>query len=205
MRPITPRSPIRHVRQLPTISSVSSAPAPHSQSGVVLITVALFLVVLAGLGAASMRSAGVQERVSGVFYDRAVALASSEAALSDGKEYLLRPDFEATSAASKVRDGSAFFTSPTDDGFTVKAWVEANTNWLSGPFALLLGSADSNTSALTRVKAQPAYIIDRFPDVGITTTTKFQTYRVTARGAGGRDENAVYTHVLSRVPVSTGS
>jgi Tfp pilus assembly protein PilX len=171
----------------------------------VLITVALFLVVLAGLGAASMRSAGVQERVSGVFYDRAVALASSEAALSDGKEYLLRPDFEATSAASKVRDGSAFFTSPTDDGFTVKAWVEANTDWLSGPFSLLLGSADSNNGVLTRVKARPAYIIDRFPDTGITSTTKFQTFRITARGAGGREENAVYTHVLSRVPVSTGS
>lgn len=180
-------------------------PSSRHQAGVVLITVALFLVVLAALGAASMRSASVQERVSGVFYDRAVALASSEAALSDGKEYLLRPDFEATSAASKVRDGSTLFTSATADGFTVQSWVESNTNWLSGVSAMLLGTADNNATGLYRVKSSPAYIVDRFPDMGISTLTKFQVFRVTARGAGGRDENAVYTHVLSRVPVSTGS
>ena len=175
------------------------------QSGIVLVTVALFLVVLAALGAASMRSASVQERVSGVFYDRAVSLASSEAALSDGKEFLLRPDFESTSATSKVRDGSASYTSSTGDGFTAQSWVVNNTNWLTDAFSFRLGAADNNLATLTRVKSSPAYFIDRFPDMGITTTTKFQVFRVTARGAGGRDENAVYTHVLSRVPVSTGS
>lgn len=181
------------------------SPCAPQQRGLVLITVVLLLVIIAALGASSMRSANIQERISGVFYDRAVALASSEAALSDGKEYLLRPDFEATSAASRVRDGSTLYTSATADGFTALSWVEASTNWLSGTLALLLGSADGNTDTLTRVKAQPAYIVDRFPDMGISTTTKFQVFRVTARGAGGRDENAVYTHVLSRMPVSTGS
>ncbi len=177
----------------------------HRQGGLVLITVVLLLVVIAALGASSMRSANIQERISGVFYDRAVALASSEAALSDGKEYLLRPDFEATSTASKVRDGSLLYSSGTADGFTALSWVEASTNWVSGTLALLLGTSDGNTDTLTRVKAQPAYVVDRFPDMGISTTTKFQVFRVTARGAGGRDENAVYTHVLSRMPVSTGS
>jgi len=188
-------------------SRFSKGAAKHcrQQGGLVLITVVLLLVIIAALGATSMRSANIQERVSGVFYDRAVALASSEAALSDGKEYLLRPDFEATSAASKVRDGSTLYSSSTADGFTVLSWVEASTNWLTGTLALMLGTADGNPDTLTRVKAQPAYIVDRFPDMGISTTTKFQVFRVTARGAGGRDENAVYTHVLSRMPVSTGS
>lgn len=175
------------------------------QSGVVLITVALFLVVLAALGAASMRSAGVQERIAGVFYDRTVALASSEAALSEAKEYLLASDFESSSAASKVRDGSVLYTSATNDGLSVLSWVQSNTNWVSGAFAVLLGTADGITDALLRVKSPPAYIVDRFPDMGISTTTKFQVFRVTARGAGGRQENAVYTHILSRIPVSTGS
>ncbi len=175
-------------------------------NGFVLVTVALLLVVIAALGAASMRASNIQERVAGVFYDRAVALASSEAALSDGKEYLLRPDFEATAAASKVRDGSAFFApSVTNDGLTVQMWVTNNTNWLASTLALMLGASDGNSSSLLRVKAQPSYIVDRFPDMGISTTTKFQVFRVTARGAGGRDENAVYTQILSRVPVSTGS
>jgi Tfp pilus assembly protein PilX len=175
------------------------------QSGIVLITVALFLVVLGALGAASMRSASVQERISGVFYDRTVALASSEAALSEAKEYLLAPDFESSSAASKVRDGSLLYSSTTNDGLSVLSWVQSNTNWISGAFAVLLGTADGITDALLRVKSPPAYIVDRFPDMGISTTTKFQVFRVTARGAGGRQENAVYTHILSRIPVSTGS
>ena len=60
----------------------------RKQSGVVLITVALFLVVLAALGAASMRAASVQERIAGVFYDHTVSLTAADAALSDGMEFL---------------------------------------------------------------------------------------------------------------------
>ena len=177
----------------------------HRQSGIVLITVALFLVVLAALGAASMRSASVQERIAGVFYDRTVALASSESALSEGKEFLLAPDFDTSSASSKVRDGSTLYSSSTNDGLSVSAWVASDTNWASGTFALILGSLDGITGNLLRVPAKPSYIVDRFPDMGYSTTTKFQVFRVTARGAGGRAENAVYTQLLYRVPVSTGS
>ena len=177
----------------------------HQQSGLVLITVALFLVVLAALGAASMRSASVQERIAGIFYDRAVALASSESALSEGKEFLLAPNFDTSSASSKVRDGSTLYSSATNDGLSVSAWVTSDTNWASGIFALILGSLDGVTGNLLRVPVKPSYIVDRFPDMGYSTTTKFQVFRVTARGAGGRSENAVYTQLLYRVPVSTGS
>lgn len=179
-------------------------PTATNQRGLVLITVVLLLVVIAAIGAASMRSAGVQERLAGVFYDRAVALASSESALSDGKEYVLRPDFEATSAASKVRDGTTLYGSGAADGLTVSSWVAANTSWTSGS-VLSLGAVDGIADSLARVATPPAYIIDRMPDMGVSTTTKFQTFRITARGAGGRSENAVYTHALTRIPVSTGS
>lgn len=177
----------------------------RQQSGLVLITVALFLVVLAALGAASMRSANVQERIAGVFYDRTVALASSESALSEGKEFLLAPNFDTSSASSKVRDGSMLYSSATNDGLSVSAWVASDTNWASGTFALILGSLDGITGNLLRIPVKPSYIVDRFPDMGYSTTTKFQVFRVTARGAGGRSENAVYTQLLYRVPVSTGS
>lgn len=175
------------------------------QRGVVLITVAVLLVVLGSLGVAAMRSANIQERMAGVFYDRAVAMHASDAALSDGFQYLLRPDFSSSASTSKVRDGLALFTSSTADGLTGKSWVQNNSNWLSGLDVLRLGEADGNTSGLLRVKDNPGYVIDRMPNMGASTTSTFENYRVTARGGGGRAESSVYTHYLVQVKISSGS
>ena len=174
------------------------------QRGVVLISVVMFLIVLAALGAASMNSAKSQERMSGVFYDRAVALSAADSALSDGMEFLLLPDFDTVSAASKVRVGQDLFASAAFDGLSVKSWVQSNLNWLTGANSFRLGAADQISDALLRVKDNPGYVVDRFTDMGITTTSKFQVFRVTARGGGGRAETSVYTHVLTRIPVPSG-
>lgn len=176
------------------------------QLGIVLITVALFLVVLAALGAASMRSASVQERIAGVFYDRTVALTAADAAISDSMEFLLDPNFDSSSASSKVRDGTALF-STTADGLSIQSWVASNFDWLSGTSVLRLGAADGITDPLRRVKANfgPSYVVDRFPNTGITTTTTYQVFRITARGNGGRAESSSYAHVLTRIPTTSGN
>jgi Tfp pilus assembly protein PilX len=170
-----------------------------NNDGFVILTVALLLVVLAALGAASMKSANTQERIAGIFYDRAVALASSESALSDGKSFLLTPDFDGTNA--KIRDASGAYTGTTNDGFSIQSWVGANTDWDTQGWTL--GNFDNNFAKLARVKSPPSYIIEKFPPTGITSTSKFQVYRINARGAGGRNENAVYTHSLSVEQVTT--
>jgi Tfp pilus assembly protein PilX len=194
-----------HSRNLPSVRQQTmrrNSPLfrrKQNDAGFVLITVALLLVVLAALGAASMKSANTQERVAGVFYDRAVALASSESALSDGKSFLLNPDFDGTNG--KIRDASAAYTGVANDGFSIKSWVEGNTDWASEGWTL--GNFDNNFTKLARVKSQPSYIIEKFPPTGITSTSKFQVYRINARGAGGRNENAVYTHTLSVEQVTT--
>lgn len=178
----------------------------REQSGVVLITVVLFLVVLAALGAASMRSASVQERIAGVFYDHAVSLTAVDAALSDGMEFLLAPNFDSSSASSKVRDGTLLF-STTADGLSIQSWVASNFDWLSGAQVLRLGTADGITDALQRVKLgfSPSYVVDRFPNMGITTTTTYQVFRLTARGNGGRAESSTYAHTLTRIPTTSGN
>jgi len=180
-------------------------PSSRAERGIVLVFVAVFLVVLGSLGVAGMRSANVQERLSGVFYDRAVALAASDAALSDGFQYLQKADFDFSAAGSKVRDGIPLYSSSAADGLTAKSWVSNNVNWLTGSSVFQLGEADGISGKLERVKDNPSYVIDRFPNTGITTTTKYQVYRVTARGGGGRAENSVYTHYLSRIAVPSGS
>lgn len=176
----------------------------RKQSGVVLITVALFLVVLAALGAASMRSASVQERIAGVFYDHTVSLTAADAALSDGMEFLLDPNFDSSSASSKVRDGTTLFSTAAD-GLSIQSWVASNFDWLAGTQLLRLGAADGITGSLQRVKFNPGYVVDRFPNMGITTTTTYQVFRVTARGNGGRAESSTYAHVLTRIPVTSGN
>ena len=171
-----------------------------AQKGIVLITVVLFLVVLAALGASAMKSARMQERMSGVFYDRSVALSSSDAALSDAFEYLQRDVFE-VSSSSKIRIGEDYYATPANDGLSAQSWVASNFDWLTGVFTFRLGAADSNTANLSRVKDNPAYVIDRFTDTGMSTTAKFQVYRVTARAGGGRSENSIYAHILYRASI----
>jgi Tfp pilus assembly protein PilX len=199
-------NPNRRMRTSHGVAPSTLARRAH-QSGVVLITVALFLVVLAALGAASMRSASVQERIAGVFYDRAVALAAADAALSDGMEYLLDSNFDPWATSSRVRDGTLLYATTTADGLSVKSWVESNFNWLTGADVLRLGAADANADLLQRVKVgfSPGYVVDRFPNMGITTTTTYQVFRVTARGNGGRTENSIYTHLLTRIPTTSGN
>lgn len=175
------------------------------QSGFVLITAALFLVVLVALGAAAMRTASVQERIAGVFYDRALALSAADAALSDGMEFLLRPDFDSSSASSKVRDGQVLYSSATSDGLTVESWVRSNFDWLAGAQVLRLGVADGIAAPLLRVKFNPGYVVDRIPNAGITTSTTYQVFRVTARGNGARAENSIYLQTLTRIPATSGN
>ena len=202
---MTPHTPLALDTMVTTPRTKRSEPtAPsqrlHAQSGIVLITVVLFLVVLAAIGASAMKSARLQERMSGVFYDRSVALSSSDAAISDAFEFLQRDIFEVASS-TKVRIGEDYYATATNDGLSAQSWVANNFNWLTGVFTFRLGAADSNVTNLTRVKDNPAYVIDRFSDTGMTTTAKFQVYRVTARAGGGRAENSIYTHVLYRASI----
>ena len=65
-------------------------PANH-QRGVALIASMLILIIITLLGLSSMRSAGLQERMSGNQYDRNVVLEAAEAALREAEAIAAAP------------------------------------------------------------------------------------------------------------------
>ena len=66
-------------------------PATHPQRGVALIASMLILIIITLLGLSSMRSAGLQERMSGNQYDRNVVLEAAEAALREAEAIAAAP------------------------------------------------------------------------------------------------------------------
>jgi len=65
-------------------------PATH-QRGIALIASMLILIIITLLGLSTMRSAGLQERMSGNQYDRNVVLEAAEAALRQGEAIAAAP------------------------------------------------------------------------------------------------------------------
>lgn len=63
----------------------------HRQRGIALIASMLILIIITLLGLSSMRSAGLQERMSGNQYDRNVVLEAAEAALREGEAIAAAP------------------------------------------------------------------------------------------------------------------
>jgi len=66
-------------------------PNRHSESGVALIASLVILLIITLFGLSSMRSAGLQERMSGNQYDKNLVLEAAEAALREGEAVAAAP------------------------------------------------------------------------------------------------------------------
>jgi type IV pilus assembly protein PilX len=62
---------------------------PQRERGISLVIVLLFLVIMAGLGATAIRTATIEEKMSGNERDRQIAFEAAEAALRDGENDVL--------------------------------------------------------------------------------------------------------------------
>ncbi len=174
----------------------------RQQSGFVLVIVLVFLVILTLIGVAGMRSTRIQEQSAGARFERVTAIGASQAGLSDGRDYVLRPDFDPNTGTSRVRDLAANgLIGTTSEGWTVESWIRANTDWYGGPDALPLGAGNGQSYTLSRVNRNPAFIVDRLPSEQTQNAVPYQVYRVTARGEAGRVENSAFTQSIIRLPV----
>jgi type IV pilus assembly protein PilX len=170
--------------------------------GFVMVVVMVFLVILTLIGLSGMRTTRVQEQMAGTGFERVTAMAASHAGLSDGRDYVLQPDFDPNSGAFRVRDVSASaLIGTTSEGWTVSSWLLANTDWYGGVDALPLGAGNGETYTLARVNRNPAFIVDRLPSEQTQNAVPFQVFRVTARGEGARADNAALTQSIIRIPV----
>jgi Tfp pilus assembly protein PilX len=120
-------------------------PATH-QRGVALIASMLILIIITLLGLSTMRSAGLQERMSGNQYDRNVVLEAAEAALRQGEAIAAAPLTIPATCTNGVcpKPVAGMADRWTDSGFT--GWQAATS---TRP-ALVTASSSSRTWAPSR-------------------------------------------------------
>ncbi|MHB1084990.1 MAG: pilus assembly PilX family protein [Thiobacillus sp.] len=147
----------------------------NHQTGVVLITGLIFMVVLTILAVAAMRSTTLEERMTGNARDRDMAFQSAEAALRAGEQVL-------TGASLPVFTAGTANTPRIAAGTQVTYWKTTH-NWTQ---STAMPWAPAGTYSA------PRYVIE---EMGITAGTgggglgigpiaDSGVYRITARGVG---------------------
>jgi len=173
-----------------------------SQRGFVLVISLLFLVVLTILGLSIMGTSTLNERMTGYFIDRQIALQAAEAALRDAERDLLFSGRIAglTGFASNCLTNTVdALCLPETDGTPI--WVDmettSNNGWLrgedAGPTVAVGTFTDAPTDILPGVAAMPRYVIEAINlqqsaggslKVGFGPQQATIVYRVTAVGFG---------------------
>lgn len=169
---------------------MSSIAIPSRQRGISLIIVLLFLAIMSGLGATAIRTATIEEKMSGNERDRQLAFEAAEAALRDGEREI-----------TTLLSSTSGFTAACTAGLCVPsttATAQWNTvNW-TGALPHVYGSqSGAGAYPVTDVVRPPRYIIELMPDMppipGCTAVLNSRTsctggtpYRITAVGWGRR-------------------
>ena len=141
------------------------------QRGVVLMVSMLILIIITLLGLSSMRSVGLEERMSGNLYDRSFIFEAAEGALRE---------------AEKVAATPISFTAACINGLCPTPVAGATDRWLDGSFAGWKSATSPDAKLVTT-----QYIIENMGSQPVDGTCHLQIpveptclvpmYRVTAR------------------------
>ncbi len=182
-----------------------------AQSGFVLVTALMFLVALTVLGVSIMGTNTLEERMSGYFRDRQMALESAEAGLREAERDILY-------GSRGIAGVMGFVAGCSNDGLclpetdSTPIWVDLETANDSG---WMRGEDTSKTvkygtyslppsSALSLVEKQPRYLIEVLTVVSASNSlttgrgpkSSSTVYRVTAVGFGRRVATRVVLQAL---------
>jgi type IV pilus assembly protein PilX len=170
---------------------------PQRQSGVVLITGLIFLVVLTIIVVSIMRSGTLEERMAANAENRQLALQAAEAVLRDA---------EATVFAAAPFDPftPSSFSATCTDGFCSKPDPAGTPRWktIDWDSTAVTRTFAAAPSELGGISSQPRYIIEVIstpvinPAAGGGICPRI-LYRLTARGVG-RDSAAVFVQTMYR-------
>ena len=162
------------------------------QTGVVLVTGLIFMVIMTLIVVAALRSATLEERMAANALNRQLALQAAEAALRDA-EALIQ-----TSGAPFDPFEPWRFTTDCTNGLCNKAADGATSRWKADDFDWETVGRPATTK-IQGVKESPRYIIEiaNIPIMSGSICPKV-LYRVTARGVGGVDNAIVFLQTMYR-------
>ena len=175
------------------------------ESGVSLVIVMIFLVILSMLSISAMQTSTLSSRVARNEADRTLAFQAAEAALRDGELDIknLKADNTACVAATtgcrteNINRGDGFTTTCPlglcdSRTFTSPVW-EDNTKWATTGSSVAYG-AYTGAAALPVVSQQPRYLLEYFP-MGDSVV-----YRITAVGFGANTSTQVMLQSAVKAP-----
>lgn len=184
-----------------------------AQSGFVLVTALMFMVILTFLGLSIMSTNTLGERMSGFFRDRQIAMEAAEAGLREAERDLMY---------GRTIIGGMYFTDQdcSDDGLCAQstsgtpAWVSIEVPGSRG-YAGWSGAQDFDVKSvrygtysnppsqlLSGVARQPRYMIEaikiKAPDIRRAGKPPDYLYRITAVGFGRRASTRVVLQAMIR-------
>ncbi len=185
---------MRTDRKFPLVSL--SAGRVRQQTGISLVIVLVFLVILSILGVTGMQNATFASRIAGNEADRTVAFQAAEAALRDAENDIRGLNYDSTNPAActscradLISRGNGFSTTCSlgrcvQSGST-QLW-EDSTIWDSSSTRSVVYGTYTNAPAFNGgvsqvVVRQPRYILEYFDQGG------YSVYRITAMGFGANE------------------
>jgi type IV pilus assembly protein PilX len=159
------------------------------QTGVSLVIVLVFLIMLTLVGATSMQTAGVEERMAANGRDRTTAFEAAETALRIGEAAVSTAYSPSGSAFTSTCANGLCSTGAAPDPNTYTKWSRPNTDSTILHYNI---TASDATHLLTTLAYSPGYYAEWLGSLNIGTGTSHNVVRVTAH-AFGRDANTEVT------------
>ncbi len=181
----------------------------RNQQGVTLVTGLIFLVVLTLLGVTAMKTATVEERMSGNLRDRNLALQSAEMTLRYAEQHI-RDDDPATNVPQSI-DGLAGFDAvctggfcyygigaePPQDARATYCTPNCPINYTAGT-QFNTGGIDYFAPALPNGVPVPTYIIEGIRKMPAGGSSWIYYYRITVRAQGAKQGTVVWLQEVFR-------
>lgn len=163
------------------------------QSGAVLVTGLIMLLLLTIIGVAGVQSTSLEEKMAGNQKDRNLALQAAESAL-----LLAEASLDTTGSLP------TFSTAGTGGFYSEASTIPTRSAILTDDFWTSNPVATSTVSGLGNDIAQPLYIIQRLPatcfnatDCAATPPVNKTPYKITVRATGGGAASAAVVIVQS--------
>lgn len=165
------------------MSGLNPGPAPARQSGVILITALIFLIVLTMLAVTAMQSATLEEKLAGHMRNEAIASQAAQAAVNDAIDWLESQTTAVveTNVGANTGGSGIWFqnggnpTQGNTNPYENASWDSESTVYGGDPTDNTVAAAYT----LSGVDVQPRYLISDAtrggdpvtPDCGRTTDT----------------------------------
>lgn len=180
----------------------------YHQNGAVLIISLILLLLLTLIGASSIQTTSLEEKMTGNIRDENLAFQAAETALRAGEARATTLDITSFSVANNGTGGTGLYT-------TIGTGAQASGYWQTVDWTNNTAVATYTGGSLNYIHSAPQYIIEELTPTPSTSGTTTNTsgsleagmaagsqtitwYRITARGTGASDNAVVILQSIYR-------